>query len=171
MDEDENEENISVGKKRKREGLESSEDENESGGLKGEDSTLSACLRIRRPCLDFAPGSDQQLRDAAQATPSSSANPPAPNQSRKQRKKERKRLIRQAAQNKGFIQNTDGPRPEALSKHLSAILKTTATIDTKSLPANASGYEARFNEAMGSTVLNYDKLIADGYKLVEWDGT
>ncbi|TEB18802.1 hypothetical protein FA13DRAFT_1698571 [Coprinellus micaceus] len=110
-------------------------------------------------------------RDAAQATPSSSANPPAPNQSRKQRKKERKRLIRQAAQNKGFIQNTDGPRPEALSKHLSAILKTTATIDTKSLPANASGYEARFNEAMGSTVLNYDKLIADGYKLVEWDGT
>ncbi|TEB39866.1 hypothetical protein FA13DRAFT_1808200 [Coprinellus micaceus] len=153
MDKDENEENISVGKKRKREGLESSGDENESGGLKGEDS------------------SDQQLRDAAQATPSSSANPPAPNQSRKQCKKERKCLIRQATQNKGFLQNTDGPRPEALSKHLSTIQKTTATINTKSLPANASGYEATFNEVMGSTVLNYDKLIADGYKLVEWDRT
>jgi hypothetical protein len=118
----------------------------------------------------LVPEAELQTQGPTDASTSSSVGIQAVKKSRKQHRKDWKKLICAAEAQKAFAENTDAPRAEALKTHLGSTQNTTASIDTDALPANWSGYEATFKGAMGDEVLNYDKLIAEGYELVEWDG-
>lgn len=113
---------------------------------------------------------EPQTQAPMHAPPSSIRGAPPPKKSRKQHRKDRKKLIRAAEAQKAFVKNTDAPRSEALKAHLGSTQTATASLNAGTLPANSSGYEANFKDAMGSKVLNYDELIAEGYELIEWDG-
>jgi hypothetical protein len=132
--------------------------------------------QLRRP--DVAPQPQSSLRElrseGAQAPslklPRPSEPEPNRNKTRKEHRKERKRLKREDKRRLDFISNTNRPRPDDITKFVGSASTISAEIDTCDLPANSSGYDGTFKGAMGDEALNLDDLIADGYELIEWDG-
>ncbi|KAJ3504924.1 hypothetical protein NMY22_g17761 [Coprinellus aureogranulatus] len=90
---------------------------------------------------------------------------------RKAYNKRHKSSQKKAKKQKRFNENAPSPLPPKVAQSISSATPIPAVLELEALPANSSGYEASYAESKGERVPGLEELLADGYELVEWDGS
>ena len=91
---------------------------------------------------------------------------------RKGRENKYKKRKREERKTQQFLDNSLPPKREDVNAHVGNAHVISSNLDAATLPATGGAYEASWKGASrkNPTVLNYEKLKAQGYETIVWDG-
>ena len=89
---------------------------------------------------------------------------------RAERDKARKNAKRAQQRDDDFLRNVRPARPGVVQEHVQPSTAIPVAVSLEDLPANSSGYESLTADSGVREHFDYDRLVAEGFSTIEWDG-